>query len=413
MDGTLLDKAGPRIRDRCPGVVELHRAADGMLARLRVPGGRLSAAQLVAVADIALRGNGIVELTSRANVQVRGLAEEGSEGFAPALAAVGLLPSPEHERVRNVLASPLADRHPAALLSVDEIVCELDRGLCAAPELAELPGRVLFLVDDGSGVLGGLAHDVALAPAPGGAAALLVDGVDSGLRATEPKVAAGLAVRAAHAFLAASREHSGAWSVRELPGGASDVIARIAGAAARTAPESVRWPAVAPSPLAPGIARQRDRRIALTALAPLGRLSEIQLRALADVAPEIRVSPWRTVTVLDLVEAEASRVEQALRDLGLVVGAESGWAGLSACAGLGACASARADVRAAAAARAAVRLQDAPAEHWSACPRRCGESAGVPVAVAVLDAGVGVRRGPTEALVDDVEAALGLLGDWE
>jgi precorrin-3B synthase len=266
VDGTLLDKAGPRIRDRCPGVIELHQAADGMLARLRVPGGRLRAAQLAAVADLALQGNGIVELTSRANLQVRGLADKPSEGFARSVAAVGLLPSPEHERVRNVLASPLAGRHPAARLAVDEIVVALDRGLCADPELAGLPGRVLFLVEDGSGVLAGLAHDIALAPAQSGGIALLVDGVDSGLRTTEPRAAAGLALRAAHAFLAASRVHPGSWSVRELPGGAADVIARIAGAAADPAPERVRWPAVAPSPLAPGIARQRDGRIALTAL---------------------------------------------------------------------------------------------------------------------------------------------------
>jgi sulfite reductase beta subunit-like hemoprotein len=198
--------------------------------------------------------------------------------------------------------------------------------------------------------------------------------------------------------------------VRELPGGAADVIARIARAAAEPAPESVAWPAVAPSPLAPGIARQRDGRIALTALAPLGRLSEVQLRTLAQLAPEIRVSPWRTVTVLDVPDGEASSFDLALRDLGLVVAADSGWVGLSACAGLGACASARPHVRAAAAARAAVRLPGAPAEHWAACPRRCGERPGMPVAVAVLDAGIGVRRARDEAVVDDVEAALGVLG---
>jgi sulfite reductase beta subunit-like hemoprotein len=410
VDGTLLDRSEPRIRDRCPGVIELHRAADGMLARLRVPGGRLSAAQLVAIAEFALQGNGIIELTSRANVQARGLAEQGSEQFAPSLAAVGLLPSREHERVRNILASPLADRHPAALLSVDEIVGELDRGLCTDPELADLLGRVLFMVEDGSGVLAGLAHDFALAPAPSGGAALLVDGEDSGLRASGSRAAACLVLRAARAFLAAARVHSGGWSVRELPGGAAEVIGRIAGAGAEAAGETVCWPAVAPRPLAPGVTRQGDGRIALTALAPLGRLSEVQLRALADIAAEVRVSPWRTVTVLDLSDAEASGVQRVLSDLGLVVEADSGWAGLSACAGLGACASARADVRAAATARAAVRVPGAPAEHWAACPRRCGERPGMPVAVAVLDAGIGVRRAANEVLADDVQAALDLLG---
>jgi hypothetical protein len=58
-----------------------------------------------------------------------------------------------------------------------------------------------------------------------------------------------------------------------------------------------------------------------------------------------------------------------------------------------------------------VRSRGAPAEHWAACPRRCGERPGTPVAVAVVDAGVAVRRGATgdEALVADVGAALRLL----
>ncbi len=427
MDGTLLENPGPQTcrppvhgrpeggaaRDRCPGLLELHPAADGMLARLRLPGGRVTRAQLAAIGGLAARGNGIVELTSRANVQVRGLADDAPDELAPSLAAVGLLPSPEHERVRNVLAGPLAGRHPRARLAADEIVSALDRGLCADPALAELPGRVLFLVEDGSGALRGVAHDVALAPAPSGDAALIVDGVDSGLRASGAEAAAALALRAAHAFLAAARDHGGrAWSVRELPAGATEVIARLDGAPrADGAAGHVSWPSAPAAGLPPGRARQRDGRVAVTALAPLGRLSELQVRTLGELAPEVRVSPWRTITVLDVREddGEAAGVERALRDLGLVLEADSGWAGLSACAGLGACTSARADVRAAATARAAARGPAAPAEHWSACPRRCGERPGTPVAVAVVDAGVAVRHGAGEGLVADVDAALGML----
>ena len=75
----------------------------------------------------------------------------------------------------------------------------------------------------------------------------------------------------------------------------------------------------------------------------------------------------------------------------MIVEPGSGWAGLSACAGLGACAKARVDVRAAAARRAAVRGADAPAEHWAACERRCGERPGVDVAVFAEGDGVAVR----------------------
>ena len=63
----------PRI-DACPGALQTHPAADGALARVRVPGGLLTAAQLRVLAAAARQiGDGHLELTSRGNVQLRGL----------------------------------------------------------------------------------------------------------------------------------------------------------------------------------------------------------------------------------------------------------------------------------------------------------------------------------------------------
>ena len=178
--------------DACPGALRLHAAADGPLARVRVPGGRISGAQLTAVRELAERwGDGGAELTSRANLQLRALREAPVEELATRLRAAGLLPSDTHELVRNIAASPMSSELP---------VHALDRALCADPALAELPGRFLFALDGGAGDVASGA-DVAAFPVGSGQAAILFAGVDAGLRVPGAGVVAAL-LAGGHAFLA-------------------------------------------------------------------------------------------------------------------------------------------------------------------------------------------------------------------
>jgi sulfite reductase beta subunit-like hemoprotein len=366
-------------RDRCPGVLDLHEAQDGGLARVRVPGGRVSAAQLRAIGAAAGHGSGLVELTSRANLQLRGLPDTARAAVAELLWQAGLLPSPEHDRARNVLASPLAGRHPGALAATDDVVLALDRGLCADPALAALSGRFLFAVDDGSGLALGHGADVTLAAVPAGGFALALAGSPTTLAAPAAGAAA-LALDAARAFLALRGDGDAAWRVGELADGPARVAAALGGALAGGERGGGR------ATLVPGTRPQRDGRVAVTALAPLGRLERATVLALAEL-DEVRLSPWRTLTVVDVAPARAAELADELAGLGLVVTPDSGWERLTACAGLGACAKARLDVRAAAAARAAVRPPGAPAEHWSACERRCGEPRDVALAMVATEAG--------------------------
>src|SRR4051812_41689149 len=147
-----------RVRaDACPGVFAPHDAADGPLARVRLPGGAVSAPQLRALADCAEAcGDGDLHLTSRGNVQLRGVTRPG---LATRLTDAGLLPSPSHERVRNILASPLSGVR-GGLADVRGLAASLDAVLCATPELAELPGRFLFAFDDGRGDVAAEGADV-------------------------------------------------------------------------------------------------------------------------------------------------------------------------------------------------------------------------------------------------------------
>ena len=378
--------------DRCPGAIELHDAADGALARIRTPGGRLTRAQLRALARAAELGNGLVEVTSRANVQVRGLTEGSAGELASVLVEAGLLPSLEHDRARNVIASPVAGRHPRSVAPTDDVVEELDQRLCAQPALAALPGRFLFAVDDGSGLALDQRADVALVARPDGFALTLAG------RLTNAPGTPAAAIDAALAFL---EERDTQWRIAELPQGADGVAGRLGATVAEALPGARR--------LGPGVLSQRDGRVAVTALVPLGRVDGATLDRLAAFAGEIRLSTARTVTVPDVEPARAGDVASALGALGLSLSPQSGWVGLTACAGLGACPRARVDVRAAAARRAAVRDPRAGAEHWAACERRCGEQARQPVSIAPAGDAVLVRRGDDERLVASVDGALEVL----
>lgn len=348
--------------DRCPGVLRLHDAADGALARVRVPGGIIPARGLSAIVDTAQLGNGLIELTSRASIQIRGLAHAKAERCAALLAAGGLLPSPEHDRARNMLASPFGGRHPDSLASTDEVVAALDRALCADPALAQLPGRFLFAVDDGTHLLGGHVPDVALVAVDSHTFRLELGGRPTA-RTGAGAAAATLAIDAAHEILRR---------------GTADASTADAGC---TEPR-----------LMLGVLEQRDDRSSLTVMPRLARLDPPTTRSLAALveahSTDVRISPQRTITITDLEPGAADDVRRELEALGLIIDPESGWGGLTACAGLGACQKALLDVRANAERRAAERTAGARPEHWAGCERRCGRPSGRHLAITATAYGV-------------------------
>jgi precorrin-3B synthase len=373
--------------DACPGALQTHAAADGALARVRVPGGALRSAQLRVLAGAARDlGDGALELTSRGNLQLRGLRPGAESELGDRLAAAGLLPSATHERVRNLLASTLSGRQ-GGHLDVRPWVAAFDAGLCADPALAGLPGRFLATFDDGRGDVAGLGGDVGLLALSPATVALLLGGTDSGLRGT-PETAVDLALAATRAFLELRQEDGGtAWRLAEIPDGIARVSARLQ--APRSVPVEVPAASTAGSA---GAVVQHDGRTALVAVVPLGRLTAAQAELLAGTSDDLQVTPWRSVVLTDLHDpgAAAAMVGSA----GLVLDADSPWLRVTACAGKPGCAKSLADVRADAA--AAVAAGTLPAggarQHWAGCERRCGRPRGDVVDVVATT--LGYRVGP-------------------
>ena len=350
-----------RDQDACPGALSLHQAADGALARVRLPGGTITAAQLLALAGAAAGfASPDMELTSRGNIQIRAVSD--ADALAGVLSAAGLLPSATHERVRNILASPLSGR-AGGNADVRGLIGELDAAIQAEPALARLSGRFWFGLDDGRGDISGLAPDVGIHVLDSGVAVLLA-GRDTGVRISYPDVVATLVAIAVR--FTAIREN--AWRVGELDDPSKLLAAAATG---RT------WPPVQRPPV--GWIEQDDGRIALGAAVPLGVLSATVAEYLAAVEAPIVVTPWRSVLLCDLDEGVADAALRVLPTLGLVFDENSPWLDVSACTGSPGCAHSMADVRAAATESA---LHGGPAAHYVGCERGCGSPAAGEVLVA-------------------------------
>jgi precorrin-3B synthase len=375
-------------------VLRLTEAADGFLARVRLPGGLISAAQLRVLARLGQRlGDGRAELTSRGNVQLRALAADAGSTLASELTRAGLLPSLSHDQVRNVLASPLAGLDGGPDLT-GTVRC-LDAALCARPRLGQLSGRFLFAIDDGRGDVAGLGADVVATVRGDGA---VVNGlfVPSG---RDGVVAAMLAC--AEAFLDERAEAGGnAWRIADLPGGGDRVRAAVAarlglapareeepGAAANARPVGlVARQGMGGAGESPGTVPDNDLdSLSAVLLAPLGRLTAAQLAWVADRLADgaARITPWRSVVLPHL--GDAAGVLRDAAGLGFGTDEASPWLRVTACAGRPGCASALADVQADAAAFAA--RWPGRLVHVSGCARHCGRPAATEIDVTATSEG--------------------------
>ena len=214
--------------DRCPGIVHPWPADDGGLVRIRVPGGQVSAVALRALAAVAEEyGDGRVRVTGRANLQLRAMPlDAGGRLAVPALEALeatGLLPSRDHDRVRNILASPQTGL-AGGRADLRPLVTRLDALLLDDPALAGLPGRFLFTLDDGRGDLADRHRDLGLVALDAGTAQLRV-GTGYGAVLDLRDAAESLAGLARDFLAARGTGPRAAWHVDELPAPLAPVVA--------------------------------------------------------------------------------------------------------------------------------------------------------------------------------------------
>jgi len=284
--------------DRCPGVLRPWIADDGAIVRLRLAGGVVTTAALHRLLDIAAEwGDGTVLLTKRTNLQVRGIAHHDGcvpVEFVEAVTEAGLLPSPSHELVRNLMASPLTGR-VGGRADLRPVVDDLDARLCADPRLAGLAGRFLFVLDDGRGDLIERDLDLGLVALSATSAQLRVGTGHWGTTVALNHAAEAL-LDLARRFLA-SRGEAGptaAWHVDELPGRGAELLD-----APHTRDPSTLVASEDPPHHGPLV--QDDGRTCEHVRVPDGLLTRtIAEPLLARAGREVVVTPWRSLLLPDL-----------------------------------------------------------------------------------------------------------------
>lgn len=185
------------VKGWCPGAWRPMESGDGLVLRIRPRNGRLLPAQTRAIADLSARlGNGLIDLTNRANLQLRGLDAAGHEQALAVLADLDLLdPTPQAEAQRNIILSPFAPMGSPAWQAAEALAAAL-----TTAEAPQLPAKFGFTVETDPPVLQDAPADIRLYP-QGAGWLVLPQGADWALPAQDAAQAARRALDLARWFL--------------------------------------------------------------------------------------------------------------------------------------------------------------------------------------------------------------------
>ncbi len=362
-------------------------SGDGLILRLRPPGGSLGSTDLRRIADGAARyGNAVIEITRRAALQIRGIADDDDAARLRAdLQAHGLVDDDaQAESARQVVHDPLAAADLGLALERALVDAAREDAAREGAGLASLPAKFGFLIDLGAPRrLATTPGDIRIERADDGGLCLRAAGSDRALAVTQADaVTHALALALARAFARHPAVTAGRFHRMKalMESGEGADLYRDAGLA-DLPPTRPANPGVPPRPGA------SDTGI-LAAL-PFGQIGAQALHDLADLidGSDIipRLTPWRALWLSGADPALISK----LAAIGFITDPDDPLTGIDACPGAPACASGMIETHALARELAAAlpRAMRDRGLHISGCGKGCASSA--PAALTVIGTGQG------------------------
>jgi precorrin-3B synthase len=334
----------------------------------------LSAGAARLIAEAAHRhGNGHIDLTSRANLQVRGLNPRSAQAFAEIVIGARLANAdPSAEAARNVMASPLGPDDPTASFDSHAIAHDIEAMLEGEPALWALPPKFGIVVDGGGVVpLADVSSDIMVRALEGEFGVQL----EGGLLATRcsPSTVAETVKRLALAFLRLTAERSDPRRRMRALVMAIGEEAIFTEAGLTAAPPAARLKPEANS--ANGLISLKDRS-ALGVGLPFGRIEAGALSHLAALSERygdgsLRTTPWRALLLTGIAASDATRLGEGVTALGLIADHTDSRLNIFACVGAPSCLSATVDARGDANRLAAFCATQNETLHVSGCSKSC------------------------------------------
>jgi precorrin-3B synthase len=412
--------AAPAIKGWCPTLLSPMESGDGWLARVKPSAGVLSAEAARLIADATRRhGNGHIDLTSRANLQVRGLSPRSAQDFAEIIIGAGLASAnPSLEAARNIMTSPLGPDDPSASFDSHAVARDIEAMLAGEPRLWALPSKFGFVVDAGGTLpLADITADIMVRGGEGGLAVHL-DGCTRAALCAPSSLAKTVKVFAL-AFLRLSAERSDKpRRIRALVMAVGEeAIFAEAGLAAANAPARLTPEAKSPIGL---ISLKEQAGSAFGVGLPFGRIEANMLHALADHSDRygdssLRTTPWRALLLVGAAAADAERLAREVTALGLITDSTDPRLNIFACVGTPSCMSATVDARGdAARLAAAIRPTRDDTLHVSGCSKSCAHRGAASLTLVgrdgrydvIRDGAATDRPSLTGLSIDQVEALL-------